>query len=97
MDYFAALTLAALAILLWVIGVRRKGRPLWVALLIVPAVAWLGFYFGWTLYVSRPELYSGEAQVGLPTLLAMMFGVFAFLAKPKNRKARRGPGEGATA
>jgi membrane associated rhomboid family serine protease len=97
MDYLIVLMLAAGAIVGWILGALKPHRQAWILVFIGPALVVLGFYFVWQLFHTQPSLYSGEAEVGWPTLPCMIGGVWALLAKPRTDDHQHHHDSGATA
>lgn len=83
MGYLFCLILAAIGLTFWVMGAAKPRRRTWVAVMLLPAVAVLGYYFALMLGNSTASLHATPAEVGYPQLLAMIGGVCAILAKPK--------------
>lgn len=84
MDLYLALTLAIVGLVSWIFGVMKPHRRTWVKAMVLPAAVVLLFYVGMVVPEIRPELYSGRIQLGWPQLIAIIGGVWALLAKPKD-------------
>lgn len=91
MDSLAFLLLDAFGMTCWALGARRPLSPLWVKIGVVPAELILAWYFWISVARSTPELWSGQAEAGTPTVLLIAFGIYSVIAERKPKTNTGGP------
>lgn len=92
-DAVLLLGIAALSWLGWLVGMCRKRAQFWVRFLGPIGLAYLAWYYLFVLLPRvKPELLGDGMQTGQWTIVFMVGGIWALLAKPRPPRARKTDG-----
>ncbi len=81
-DAIILLTLAAFAWIGWLVGMLKTRAQLWVRIGGPIGIIWLTWYFFVALCRSRPATLGDNLEAGQLTVLFMVLGVWALIARP---------------
>jgi len=93
-DTVLLMTLTALGWLGWAIGITRRRPQWWVVFFGPVGLVWLTWYFFLILSLSQPSLFAGGLEAGRSTVVAIVGGVWALLARPRPLKSPETPDSG---
>lgn len=89
-DAVLLLGIAALAWIGWLVGMFKKRAQWWVLFFGPIGIAYMGWYYFWVLLPRvQPALLGEGMQTGQWTIVFMVGGVWALIAKPRPPKPRK--------
>lgn len=83
LDTILLMTLAAMAWIGWLKGMMTPRAQFWVKFVGPFGLCWLTWYFFHCLTRSQPALIAGGLEAGHWTVVFMVGGVWALLARPR--------------
>jgi uncharacterized membrane protein len=88
MDHQLGMALAIVGIIGFLLWLFRPQSPLWIRLIgTIGGIGWLSVYCLVELFRSEPTVWSGRAEMSLPTMLLIAFGILVLVSKPKPKKS----------